>query len=468
VTLQRTLSRRRRWQAVALALGLVTGASAGGQEAAPEEESPDKLVPGGASVTVPPSFLGTQEPPPRPASTSSLDIDAVNALIRAHNGYVEAGDNDRALQAAGLLRDMFEARYGEGAEEVIPWVTVHALAYARLNRHTEARRTFERAVFMTERYEGPFSERLVEILPSQARTLDELGEVKAAESALLRAKFITHRRRGINNLEQLGVVRQLRALYLRNYALEEAEREQMFIMRVYERAYGDSPQVVEGLDEHARYYMSIGDYQSALDVYRRSLEILEAAYGESDPRLIPPLRGIAQTYLRRDIRRGEGERALKRVVGIYDAQETSDVFDHALSLRDLGDWHIRAEHPEDARQVYEEAWKLLVEADGGDDARARTLLGKPVALTYVSPPEIYDSPDERSFLSPDRYLETSFRVLPNGRTKDAQVVGGNAERRTQFENLKQLRYSKFRPAMLNGALVATTVTWRQYYSGPGE
>jgi tetratricopeptide (TPR) repeat protein len=413
---------------------------------------------GGAVPVVPDGrSLDSQQPP------GGFDSDTVDALVRAHARYVEAGDGERALQSAQLLRELHEARYGADAREVLPWVKVHAYAYKRVGRLEEAQGAFERAVLLTERYEGPFSYSLVELLMSQGQMLYELGRREQAESALLRAKFITHRRLGINNLEQVPVVRALTAFYLRTFSGEKAEREQQFLLRIYERNYGETPALVDGLYGHAGYYMSIGDYQSALPVYRRALEILEEAYGEDDLRLVPPLQGIASAHIKRDSRRGEGERALERIVSLYDQSGFADVYDHALSLRDLGDWHMRTSDSNSALESYARAWRLLAQSDGGIQ-RARELLGTPVELDYVSPPNVYDSHEDRSFLSAERYLETRFTVQADGRLTDVVVVGGNAERRTEFDNLRALRAARFRPAFEDGEPVSVTMTWRQYHT----
>lgn len=389
--------------------------------------------------------------------------DAIDALARAHERYVEAGDGESALQAAALLREIHEARYGADSYEVLPWLRLHAEAFARLERHEDAQRAYERAVALTERYEGPFSFRLVELLMSQAQTLVELREMEAAESVMMRAKFITHRRLGINNLEQVPIVRSLSNLYLSTYAGEKAEREQQFLLRLYERNYGDTPALAEGLYEYADYYMTIGDYQAAIPVYRRALEVLEQAYGENDLRLVEPLRGIANAHIRRDSRRGEAEDALERVVRLYEQEENADVYDHALSLRDLGDWHMRTGDTGAAIEAYARAWDLLVEVDG-NEGRARRLLGEPEELDYISPPNVYDSYERRPFLSADRYLETSFTVKPDGRVTDAVVLDGTAGRRTEFESLRALRMARFRPAFADGEPVSAVMTWRQYYS----
>jgi tetratricopeptide (TPR) repeat protein len=417
----------------------------------------------GVPIVPQPQTEATREAVASTATDTDLSAETIDALVRAHAAYVEAGDAVSALQSAELLREYYEARYGEESHEALTWVKVHAYSFARLGQHRDAGRVFERAVALTERYEGPFSYNLVDLLMAQANTLLNLGESEAAESALLRAKFITHRRLGINNLDQVDVVRALSNLYLRTYSGEKSEREQQFLLRLYERNYGETPELVPGLYEHAGYYMDIGDYQSALPVYRRALEILEQAYGEDDLRLVEPLRGIANAHIKRASRRGEGERALERAVALYEQTEDTDVYDHALSLRELGDWHMRTSNSKAAIEAYSKAWALLARSDGNDQ-RARQLLGEPEYLDYIPPSNVYFSYQTRSFLSPDRYLETAFTVLPDGRVTDAVVVDSTAERRTEFDSLRALRAARFRPAFGDGEPISVAMTWRQYHS----
>ncbi len=395
-------------------------------------------------------------------AAGELTPDTIDALVRAHAIYVESGDAQRALDAALLLREYHEERYGADSFEALPWVKLVAYSYARLGQYRDAARAFERAVLLTERYEGMFSYSLIDLLGSQSRTLVELGEPETAESALLRAKFITHRRLGINNLEQVPIVRQLSDFYLRSLAGEKAEREQLFLLRLWERNFGETPELVPGLLEHANYYLDIGDFQSALPVYRRAVDILEEAYGEDDLRLVEPLQGIALVYTKRDQYRGEGERALERCVELYDASGSADVLDHAASLVRLGDWHMRSNNSDQAIAAYRRAWELLVEADGGD-ARARALLGEPYRLEYIAPVNVYSGWEGRSYLSQDRFIEVAFEVTDDGRVEDVTIVGGDATRRTEFDTLRAMRAARYRPAFADGEPVTVRVTMRQYY-----
>ena len=347
--------------------------------------------------------------------------------------------------------------------EALPWVKLHAYSYARIKDHNNARRVFDRAIALTERYEGLYSFNLVYLLSSFADQMEALGEDEAAESALLRAKFITHRRLGINNLDQVEVLRELSDFYRRNYSVEKAQREQDFMLRIHERKYGESsPELVPALYEYANYYIDIGDFQSALPVYRRALEILEDAYGEDDLRLVEPLRGIALTYIKRNYFRGEGKRSLERAVRLFEADELADVNDYAENLLTLGDWHLQSNSPGDAVDTYRQAWQVISETDG-NQARAEALLGKPVQVEYVRPYNVYPDWRVRSFLTADNYLEITFLVSAEGRVTKARITDSTASRRTENETLSAIRAARFRPAFVNGQPVQSELTMRQYF-----
>lgn len=463
-----------------LALAVIAALGCAGQADAPAAQtpaattSPADAVPAATSpadaaqaparsAAPPPAATGTRAGREAAAQAAgTMDDETIDVLVRAHAAYVEAGDAQSALKAAELLREYYETRHGRDAFEVLPWVKLHAYSYARVGEYDEARRAFDRAVALTERYEGLYSFSLIDLLSSQARTLLALGETEEAESALLRAKFITHRRLGINNLEQVPVIRELSSLYRQTYGNEKAEREQLFLLRLFEKEHGETPELVPALYEHANYYMTVGDYQSALPVFRRALTILEEAYGENDLRLVEALRGIAITYQKRELFRAEGERALTRAAEIYEQAEYADVLDHAEQLRELGDWHLLDSREKYAFEAYSRAWQLLVEADGNDE-RARMLLGEPEQLSYLAPLNVYPSIDGRPFLSEENYLEMEVTVNDNGRVPSVEITDSTASRRTENEAIRALRRARYRPAFAEGEPVTARVALRQYF-----
>lgn len=393
----------------------------------------------------------------------TISRETIDELIRAHATYVETGDAQKALQAAALLREVHEERYGADSFEALPYVRLHAHAYRRVGDHNNARRVFERVIALTERYEGLYSFSLVILLSNLAEQLVALDQDEAAESALLRAKFITHRRLGINNLDQADVLRALSEFYIDGYSFEKAEREQSFMLRIHERKFGESsPDLVPALYEYANYYIDIGDFQSALPQFRRALEILEEAYGEDDLRLVEPLRGIALTYTKRNYFRGEGRRALDRAISLFEQDEYADVVDFADYLLIRGDWHLQSNSPGEAVANYQQAWRLLTEEDGNDQ-RAKALLGTPYQVEYVRPFNVFPDHRSRAFLSPDNYLELSFTVNPEGKVIRARVTDSTATRRTENETLSAIRAARFRPALIDGEPVATELTMRQYF-----
>ncbi|MEM9385268.1 MAG: TonB family protein [Pseudomonadota bacterium] len=426
-----------------------------------EAQAPEQAAPEPAATSI--SSTDAAEAAALTDGIGDISSETIDELIRAHAAYVEAGNPGAALQAAALLREVHEERYGADSFEALPYVKLHAFSYKRLNDDNNARRVFERAIALTERYEGLYSFSLVYLLSNLAEHLEALDQDEAAESALLRAKFITHRRLGINNLEQVEVLRLLSDFYARGLSFEKSEREQGFMLRIHERKFGEmSPELVPALYEYANYYIDIGDFQSALPVFRRALEILEESYGEDDLRLVEPLRGIALTYTKRNYFRGEGRRSLDRAISLFEGDEYADVTDFAEFLLIRGDWHLQSNSPGEAVANYRQAWQVIAQADG-DGARAKALLGQPQQVEYVKPFNVYPDYRSRAFLSPDNYLEVSFTVNAEGKVTRARVTDSTATRRTENETLSAIRAAHFRPAFVDGEPVATEMTMRQYF-----
>ncbi|MEO0423820.1 MAG: TonB family protein [Pseudomonadota bacterium] len=413
---------------------------------------------------VAPTVSNADEPAAVADDAEAFSRELIDQLVAAHSSYVESGDAQKALQSAALLREIYEERYGADSFEALPYIRLHAHSYRRLGDHNNARRLFERVIALTERYDGLYSFSLVDMLGNLSQQLVELGEVEAAESALLRAKFITHRRLGITNLDQVEVLRALSDFYLDSSQIERAQREQDFMLRIHERKYGEgSPDLIPALFEYADFYVvGLQDFQRALPVYRRALEILEEAYGEDDLRLVEPLKGIALTYSKRSYFRGEGKRALDRAVSLYENDEYADVDDYVEALLIRGDWYLQSNNPGEAVVNYQRVWQLLAETDSSG-GRAQAQFSQPYQVEYIYPQYVYPSLRSRPGLSPENYLELTFTVSPEGRVTKARVSDSTATRRMENESLSAIRAAHFRPALVDGEPVAADVTMRQFF-----
>src|SRR5262249_11625814 len=179
-----------------------------------------------------------------------------------------------------------------------------------------------------------------------------------------------------------------------------------------------------------------GEYESARDAYTRALKIARQAGGDTDVRLVNPLRALARTYrlemqfepeaLRGRALDAQGERTLERAAHIV---RTNEIVDESLkieTLLDLADWYKMAGGVRDAGKVYKEVW----DAAGPS---AANVLGEPTPILYRAAVGVAlrRPPPERDKLQ-HYWIDFEFTVTRFGEVRDVLVREASAPKDLQL------------------------------------
>ncbi|MEC8601397.1 MAG: hypothetical protein VXY24_06845, partial [Pseudomonadota bacterium] len=158
------------------------------------------------------------------------------------------------------------------------------------------------------------------------------------------------------------------------------------------------------------------------------------------------------------------EAPLQRVLDILMAQETVDDEDLANAWLELGDGMVLSGNPKSSN-AYQMAWSLL--ASSSPDALAQfdePMLLNPKKIT----PLILERRPSRAPPDAELYADMTMMVNERGRTKGVKITERTVSAKFSRWARSRLSYTRFRPAMAEGAPVAKSVQLRQPFTVVSE
>jgi tetratricopeptide (TPR) repeat protein len=345
------------------------------------------------------------------------------------------------------------------------------LAYQE--KYPEAMQALDVSLQTVEAASNPYTLTLKKIIMARGLVQTRLRLFEEAEGSFRRAQHIAHRIGGVYTPDQLEVLRHLTRLNLKQGNLIDADREQVFSLRVTEQAYGEnSEELLPILQRLGAYFASRGGmfsvsggpdfryfrdqmFRQSIKYYERAINIVEDNYGINDLRLIEPLRGLARARLLQVTNRSASEAALERVVHIVDSNPVSDVADRVKAMISLGDMYTITGDKR-ASGVYLSAWTLMQEDDAYRQLAAE-VFGTPTRLHPNIDGIMYLDriPDAAAGEDTELFIDVAYSVLPNGRVSNIELIEKNVPNAQVRYMRSLLADARFRPRILNGELVAT-------------
>ena len=146
------------------------------------------------------------------------------------------------------------------------------------------------------------------------------------------------------------------------------------------------------------------------------------------------------------------------------AQETVDDEDLANAWLELGDGMVLSGNPKSSN-AYQMAWSLL--ASSSPDALAQfdePMLLNPKKIT----PLILERRPSRAPPDAELYADMTMMVNERGRTKGVKITERTVSAKFSRWARSRLSYTRFRPAMAEGAPVAKSVQLRQPFTVVSE
>lgn len=201
---------------------------------------------------------------------------------------------------------------------------------------------------------------------------------------------------------------------------------------------GDAPELANPLTNLATTYYRLRQYEPALDTYRRAIELLELHAEPTDARLLRPLQGMGAVLHALD-RDADAITPLKRAVDITRNRDGLHAESQLPLLKALVDSYMAAGRMEDAGREQQFAFSVAETAYGKDDvrilpalqdqARWNELMGRYTAarMLYVRAVQVADGAEPGSLKAVEglRGIARCFRLgFVNGENEAAVTAAG--------------------------------------------
>jgi TonB family protein len=341
--------------------------------------------------------------------------------------------------------------------------------------------------------------------PQLVRPLTLLGDIAAAQgdnTAALdyfgEALHIQRVSNGLVSAGQVEIVHREADVYRTLGNLKLANQREEYAYHVLRRAHDSyDKELLPGLYRLAHWYTATNNLFAAQDLYQQCLNILNANGQGASLEALPAMEGLVNVYRQArfppvmsasessitystgtslqsqydpSIRIGglsEGEFLLQQIVQIR-RDNGNDPVVVAEAVLDLADWYLMFDKYRRAQPLYDYAYDLLDATDGQD---AASYFAKPKLLHFPAPVDP-QPPSLTANREPQLgYVEVSFDVTSDGFIRSLETVDSNPSGMMDFRVRKSIRAARFRPALTDGAPVASeNQTFRHeftYYPAPG-
>lgn len=360
-----------------------------------------------------------------------------------------------------------------------------ALGDALLDKGDDAsaEAAYGEALQLAERRSSPRSANLLGPLRGMGYAL--AGSERHADAVLYleRAVATSRASRGVFDLSQSEILQQLAASLTALGRTTEAEGHMLYTLRVAEKAYGEGdPRVVPAFCDLGEWFSDTGRPREARMTFQVALNIVESSVGSNDLAAVPPLRGLAGTYMRGEpnaksvrlpkvpdalanVNSAAGrfvarrtfheysEQALQRALQILDAHPQASRQTLIDTLIQMGDWFQIQKASQQALPYYQRAARLIAAEPSQTDAASQ--LGFPVRVYYPTPYMVSRNlalpPSEAEM----HYVQVEYTVDADGSVSNARVVAHDTTDRYVGDILDAFRAARFRPKFVDGQPVAT-------------
>jgi tetratricopeptide (TPR) repeat protein len=319
---------------------------------------------------------------------------------------------------------------------------------------------------------GRFNLNLINILMVKAHVSQLNGNFKEAENALRRSQHIFHRHDGVYAEGQLPVIKALAEIHLQNGKLLAADREQLFRLKVNEEVFGsNNEEIIPTLESLGLYFANRASaipntgeteiaiyrdklFREAINLFERSLTIIENKYDANDLRLVGPLRGLSKTRFMQGASFAEARKSMERASEIISNNPTTDISDHAISLVALGDTYLITQ---DSRslEVYIQAWNLLGETQKNEALRT-SIFSQPKLLfpDVLIRPLLLRQPSNTD-PEDDLFVSLEYDVRHDGKVRNINVTDGNVPNNQKKLLRDYVSNMKYRPRLVDGEPTTT-------------
>ena len=390
--------------------------------------------------------------------------------------YREALDNKAYMEADTLAKRIVELSIklnGLDSQDSAKALTNLAIAQHNNRDFEAAQRNFMAAIGIIERIEDRLSASLINPLRGLAATQAAVGRADLARASFQRAVHVSHVNEGPHNKEQVDTLESMAELYMSIGEWEDALDIQENIYSIQARKIDPkSMDILPALENQAAWQHRLRMYHRERVTWRKVIDVIERHHGKNSLLLIPPLTQLGKSYLfitpaeydfQPDASVASGETYLRRANRIAIENEEADwelVEDTMLAL---ADYYILSGRPNRASKIYGDTWDFL-SSETERHGHRRENLEKLNVLQDAYPPRYYNvQRDEKAGTPSPENFETgtvsfSFTVSETGRISQIKHLETYPPEITDFRDTvaRSMRHMIYRPRVQDRAMVRTT------------
>lgn len=387
--------------------------------------------------------------------THSIEAERIDESLALGKLMVEIAESDETIDKISFARALSN----------------YAVIQAMMGDRGVAVMQSDRAIELIEAFD-PFHPDLFNILMVRSYTENAEDLFTEAEDSLRRAQHIVHRQDGVYSRRQLPVIKAIAGVKMAQGAHLDADLEQRFNLKVSEKAYGQaSEELMPTLNQLGNYFANRGAsiafnaeqeermyrdrlFREATRMFERSISIIEDKYGDTDLRLVEPLKGLARAKFKRGTGLINAERPMERALSIVRGNPATDKADHAKALVDLADLYTLTSDSR-AGDLYIEAWQLLSD-DQAQEQLQYELFARPKRLHPEVPiqPVLFRHPVGVE-KGEELFVDIRFDIREDGRVRNAVIQDGNVANSDRKQMRNFVAGMRYRPRVVEGELAET-------------
>ena len=328
----------------------------------------------------------------------------------------------------------------------------------------------------------PFAPELFKAVMARGISAFQLSDFDQAKDDFQWGQNILHRNDGVLTFSQAEAVNWLTRVYLAKRELFNADTQQRFLLKVAEAHYDENHPMLISIKQNVAEYLGQraalispleneptrairqAMFTESLTLLETLIGTLEQTAGSTSIKLIDPLRSLVRIRQMQGTAYRLTEAPLQRVLDILMAQETVDDEDLANAWLELGDGMVLSGNPKSG-EAYQMAWSLL--ASSSPNALAQ--FEEPVLLNPKKiTPLLLERRPSKAPPDAELYADMTMMVNERGRTKGVKITERTVSAKFSRWARSRLSYTRFRPAMAEGAPVAKSVQLRQPFTVVSE
>ncbi len=405
-------------------------------------------------------------------SQREADIAELRRHFEAYKSAIEVSSYDEADTLAKRMIELSIGVYGLQSHEAAKSLSNLGLAQQRNKEFEAASLNFSTAIDIIEQLEDRLHEGLVNPLRGLGAAQLGIGRPDLARVTFDRAVHITHVNEGPHNKDQIRVLEDLAETHLTMGNKKSAISVHKHIFNIEARNSDIvSLDMLPALRRRVTWQNRMRMHDKERMSWRQMIQIIEKKRGKKDLSLIPPLTGLARSYLYASDLELEnhanpaissGDTYLRRALKISRSNPDATWEDALQALLALGDFYTLSLRPNKAAKVYAESWSLLSEDDSRFALREREL-EKPKLLQSVFPPKYYRRTDSEDASNADSEsyetgtIVVGYRITDKGLTRDIKVIDAEPSGLRALENsvMREVRRLIHRPQMVDGVSIST-------------